>query len=106
MLLVEEIYRLTAKFPTFEMMALTDQMRRASMSIPSNIAEGQYRFSTTQNRQYLRVAYGSCAELDTHIAIAQQLHYLTPEDVQTAAGLLDEVMRMLNSMLKRKLESL
>jgi four helix bundle protein len=102
MLLVEEVHRLTKRFPVYEKTNLIDQMHRSSMSIPANIAEGQYRFSKNQNSQYLRIAYGSCAELDTQIAIAEKLSYVVSADTQRCIELLDEVMRMLNSMLKKQ----
>ena len=102
MLLVEEVYRLTGQFPVREANGITSQMRRAAVSIPSNIAEGQYRFALTQNKQYLRVAYGSSAELDTQILIAQKLGYFGTLDTQICEALLDEVMRMLNVLLQRK----
>jgi four helix bundle protein len=105
MLLVEEIYRLTTTFLGKEKFGIVDQMCRAAVSIPSNIAEGQYRFKTAQNKQYLRVAYGSCAELDTQLSIAINLHYLNSNEAQVCVGLLDEVMRMLNALLLRKINN-
>ncbi|MCG3770806.1 MAG: hypothetical protein JW384_01984 [Nitrosomonadaceae bacterium] len=101
--LVENVYGLTNKFPTYETTNLVDQMRRSSLSIPANIAEGQYRFSKNQNKQFLRIAYGSCAELDTQITIAKKLGYLRTEEAEFAEGIIDEIMRMLNSMIKKKI---
>ena len=106
MALVEQVQRITRLLPSYEKYNLSDQMSRASFSIPSNIAEGQYRFSKNQNRQFLRIAYGSCAELDTQITIAKKLGYIKAEQMKVCEELLDEIMRMLNSMLKHTSRSL
>ena len=77
--LVEHIYRLTQAFPSQEMYGLTSQMRRASVSIPSNIAEGHTREYTKEYLYHISVAQASLAELQTQVEIAQRLHYITPE---------------------------
>ena len=73
---VKDIYILTKKFPKEELYALTSQMRRSAVSIPSNIAEGFRRYHNKEYRQFLYIALGSCAELETQIIIAQELNYI------------------------------
>lgn len=74
--IVEDIYRLTKRFPPNEVYGLTAQMRRSAVSIPANIAEGFARNYNKEYRQFLYMSLGSCAELETHIEIAQRLKYL------------------------------
>ncbi len=74
--LVEEIYRLTARFPSCELYGLTSQMRRASVSIPSNIAEGYARKSQKEYRQFYAISYGSALELETQYIIAKKLKFI------------------------------
>jgi four helix bundle protein len=96
--LVELIYQLTKHFPKEELYALASQIRRAAVSIPSNIAEGQARKSTAEFRNFLSIAQGSRAELETQILIAMRLKYLTPEQAEPGMALLDELSRMLNAL--------
>jgi len=74
--LVEDVYLLTKVFPKEEMFGLTSQMRRCVVSIPSNIAEGFARFHKKEFKNFLSIALGSCAELETQIDIACRLKYL------------------------------
>jgi four helix bundle protein len=97
--LVLEIYQLTSRFPKSEIYGLTSQMRRCSISIPSNIAEGRRRSSRKDYRQFLVIAYGSGAELETQIEIAKKLSYTNDGDHIKSLQLLEEIMRMLNKML-------
>ncbi len=83
--LVVQVYRLTQGFPGHEMYGLVGQMRRAAVSIPSNIAEGHTRESSKEYLQHLSIAQGSLAELETQIEIAGRLAYLTAD--QVAQGL-------------------
>ena len=78
--LVVEIYRVTGSFPKQEIYGLTSQMRRAAVSVPSNIAEGHGLKQTQAYRRYLAVANGSLTELETQLEIAQRLGYLAQED--------------------------
>jgi four helix bundle protein len=78
--LVAEVYRLTRTFPKDEMYGLTSQLRRAAVSIPSNIAEGQGRLSRGEFKQFLGHARGSIFELESQILIARNLDYFAPED--------------------------
>ena len=97
--LVVEIYKLTDRFPKCEIYGLTSQMRRASVSIPSNIAEGRKLSSRKEFIRFLTIAYGSGTELETQIEIAKRLNYLSPDDSLIADQILNEVMRMLNKIL-------
>jgi four helix bundle protein len=73
---VKDTYILTKKFPKEELYALTSQMRRSAVSIPSNIAEGFRRYHNKEYKQFLYIALGSCAELETQIIIAKELNYI------------------------------
>ncbi len=77
---VERIYALTAVFPKAEIYGLTSQMRRAAISIPSNIAEGAARGTTKELLHFLRIADGSLSELDTQIELAKRLGYVSNTD--------------------------
>jgi len=105
MLLVKGIYRLTLSFPSDEKFGLTSQMRRAAVSIPSNIAEGQARRSTGEFIQFVSHAEGSVAELDTQLLIAVDLSYCSSSEAQALFDLLLELRKMLNS-LRRKLQGI
>ena len=99
--LVVEIYAITEKFPQQELYVLTSQMRRAAVSIPSNIAEGRRRGTRKDYRQFLLIAYGSGSELETQIEIAKRLSLGKSADFSQADLHLDEVMRMLNVMVHK-----
>jgi len=98
-LLVTEIYRVTKKFPKDELFGLTSQVRRAAVSIPSNIAEGQGQLSKGDFRRFLGHARGSLLELETQILIAQNLDYLTKDEVSQLSYLISEVGRILNGLI-------
>jgi len=101
-LLVKRTYELTARFPTDEKFGLVSQMRRAAVSIPSNIAEGQARHSTGEFIQSISHAEGSVAELDTQLTVAMELGYSTAQACKDVHVLVEELRKMLNS-LRRKL---
>lgn len=97
--LATKIYGLTNTFPKEELYGLTSQMRRAAVSIPSNIAEGKLRGTRKECRQFMLIAFGSGGELETQLEIAKRLPHtekLLYSDVDT---LLNEIMRMLNKMI-------
>lgn len=96
-LLVEEVYKVTRQLPKEEMFALGDQLRRAVVSVPSNIAEGQNRGSNKEVIQFCGIALGSLAEAETQLIIAQKLYEI---DIETAFGLSREVNRMLIALIK------
>jgi len=97
--LVEEVYILSTKFPKIETYGLTIQMRRAVISIPSNIAEGQKRKNLAEYLQFLRITNGSAAELETQVVIAERLY---PKlDYSKVESLLGEVQKMLNVLIRR-----
>ena len=97
--LVTVIYRITQKFPKHELFSLTSQLRRAAVSIPSNIAEGQGQLSKGDFRRFLGYARGSLCELETQIIISQNLDYLTEEEVINLLDLATEVGRILNGLI-------
>lgn len=97
--LVTNIYKLTDNFPKSEIYGLTSQIRRASVSIPSNIAEGRRRGSKADFKHFLIIAYASGAELETQIEISKRLEYTQKQNYTIIDSLLNEVMRMLNTML-------
>jgi four helix bundle protein len=97
--LVVEIYNLTETFPKSELYGLVSQMRRAVVSIPSNIAEGRRGGSKKEFRQFVVVAFGSGAELETQIEISKRLAFGELSNFSKAEALLSEVMRMLNRLV-------
>jgi four helix bundle protein len=99
--LVEEIYRLTRTFPTQEAYGLTLQIRKAAVSVPSNIAEGFARSSPKEYKQFLYVALGSCAELTTQIMIAGRLGYLKNGQAHGLLKEIDEISKMTMSLIKK-----
>ncbi len=97
--LVTEIYRVTQKFPKEEIFGLISQLRRAAVSVPSNIAEGQGRLTEKEFRQFLGNARGSLSELETQIIIAKNLGYLDNPDFDNLSTIISEVGRVLNGLI-------
>lgn len=93
------VYKLTDGFPKDELYGLVSQIRRAVVSIPSNIAEGRRRGSVKDFRKFLLIAYGSGAELETQILIAKKLGYGKESEYIVVDKLLDEIMKMLNKLI-------
>ena len=102
--LVKEVYRLTESFPSHEMYGLTSQMRRAAVSVPSNIAEGAARKGDVEFLQFLSISRGSLSELETQVIIASELGYISDKTVimlqiEKVFGLIGGLM---NSVRSRK----
>ncbi|MEQ9310844.1 MAG: four helix bundle protein [Balneolaceae bacterium] len=98
--LVSEIYKLSDTFPTSENFGLTSQLRRASVSIPSNISEGSARSSDAERKRFIQIARSSLVELDTQIEIALNLNYLKESDIEHLSSLSNQVFAMLSKMMK------
>ncbi|MEX2144831.1 MAG: four helix bundle protein [Candidatus Spechtbacterales bacterium] len=96
-------YKATAGFPKDELYGLTSQIRRSAVSIPSNIAEGFRRGTRKEKLQFLRIAFGSGAELETQFDIAKDLNYINQQEYNKISNLLDEVMRMLNRIINKSI---
>jgi four helix bundle protein len=106
--LVELVYSETKKFPREEVYALTSQLRRAAVSVPSNIAEGQGRTSSREFLNFLSMAYGSLREIETQIIIAERLGYMSEGKARSILELSGEVGRLINglsSSLKRRTDA-
>ena len=97
--LVKSVYELTTNFPKEEIYGLTSQIKRSAVSIPSNIAEGKRRGTRKDYRQFLIVAYGSGAELETQIEIAKMLPFGKNLNYDTIDKIIEEVMKMLNKLI-------
>ena len=98
---VLDIYAATAKFPAMERFGLTAQLRRAAISVPSNIAEGTGRRGDGEFRRFLTFALGSAHELEYQLLVARDLGFLADADYQRLAGKVFEVGRMLNGLIAR-----
>lgn len=101
--LVEECYWTTRKYPKDEIFGITAQIRRAAVSIPANIAEGQGRDHTKEFLNFLSMARGSLMELETHLLISGRVDLLTQEKLDPLLALTDRISRMLAG-LKKALE--
>jgi len=98
--LVKSIYEITQSFPSNEQFGLVSQMRRAAVSIPSNIAEGCGRNSDKELIHFLYIALGSASELETQIIISQELSLLQPEKSEQMQSLIFEIIKMTSSLIK------
>jgi four helix bundle protein len=100
--LAKAVYKLTEKFPRHEIYALADQIRRAVVSVPSNIAEGQARKAPGDFRRFLHIALGSLAEVDTQLVLAHEFGYLSKEDIvvldEQIQGLRRKLYALINSL--------
>src|SRR5258708_30402354 len=99
MRLVTGIYEATRPFPRDELYGLTNQLRRAAVSVPSNIAEGQARFSRKEFHHFLSVARGSLVEIETQLLIARNLKYLRPAKADILLAAAEELGRILNGLI-------
>lgn len=100
MTLAKQLYEATGGFPDHERYGLVSQMRRAAVSVPSNIAEGQGRLTAGEFRQFLGHARGSLYELETQAQLSADLQYLSGSQLQMIYSLTGEVSRLLNGLLK------
>jgi four helix bundle protein len=108
MVLVRRVYELSEGFPRHELYGLTSQIRRAAVSVPSNIAEGQGRDSTREFIHHLSMAYGSLMEVETQIQIAVDLGYVEKTTVREFLNQSAEAGRIVNGLMKalrRKLDT-
>ena len=94
------VYKLTGKFPSDERFALTSQLRRCSVSVPSNIAEGEGRFSKADFKRFLSIAHGSLREAETQLMVASRLKYIDQESLHSALELASEVGRLIRGLAK------
>ena len=102
--LVLEVYRTTQTFPSVERYGLTSQLRRAVLSVPTNIAEGAKRLSARDYAHFLNIAEGSLAEAEYLLQVSRDLGYIQPEDAGSQLAEVAEVLRMLNGLRKSVLE--
>ena len=98
--LVTEIYQVTSTFPNEERFGLTSQIRRAAVSVPSNIAEGHGRKATGAYLNHLSIAYGSLMELETQIQIALRLNFISTEAASDLIEKITQIAKMLNGLKK------
>ena len=96
-----EIYLITKKFPSDEKFGLVSQLRRASVSIPSNIAEGSKRGTRKDYRSFAVIAYGSGAEIETQLLFCKDLGYINENEYIALNNKLTEIMKMLNAMINK-----
>jgi four helix bundle protein len=99
--LVETVYRLTAIFPSAEQWGLVSQMRRATISVPSNIAEGYGRQATGEYRHHLSIARGSLLEMETQVLLSKRLGYVQAADSDTVLKEIEEISRMLATLVSK-----
>ena len=97
--MVEEIYKISSLLPKEETFSLISQIRRAAVSVPSNIAEGNSRNSTKEYINFLGIARGSNSEVYTQLLICKKLGYLSEEQIKKAIALSEEIGKMLNAMI-------
>ena len=98
--LVEGVYQVTKSWPREEIYGLTNQVRRAAVSIPANIAEGQGRRNPREFARFLNIATGSLHEVETHLLIAERLHYLDDRALAPLLHLASETGRIINGLLR------
>lgn len=99
--LVDLIYDCTAAFPQSQKFSLADQMQRAAISIPSNIAEGSRRTTAPGQLQFFSIAFGSGSELETQLVIAARRSFADKALIEQSQQLLDEILRMLCKLIQR-----
>ena len=100
--LVKEVYKITDQLPKEERFGLVSQLRRAAVSIPSNISEGEARRTSKEKRRFYEIACASAVEIDAQIEIALELNFLNLQDVQNLSSLLNECFAMLSKLKKTR----
>jgi four helix bundle protein len=98
--LVKFIYKLTKKYPKEEIYSLTSQVRRAAVSIPSNIAEGAGHFSDKEFSRFLEIAYASSCELDTQVILSFDLNFINEVELSESNNRIDELQKMISGLIK------
>ncbi|MCR5782231.1 MAG: four helix bundle protein [Clostridia bacterium] len=101
MTLTEEIYRIVKFLPKEELFGLSDQMRRAAVSIPSNIAEGHGRDTNGDFRRFLLIARGFLMELETQLEVCRRLHYIPEKELEASCSLCSEIEKILWTMINK-----
>ncbi len=99
--IVKEVYSLTVQFPSDEKYGLISQIRRSAVLIPTNIAEGFKRFHNKEFRQFLYIALGSTAELETLLIIANELNYMTNDTLNRLNEKLKYLNKMINTLIQK-----
>ncbi len=99
--ITKEIYNVTKNFPKEELFVLTSQMRRCSVSIPSNIAEGKGRHSDKELIRFLRISKGSCNELETQILLAKEIGYISEDISKKLENNCQEILKMISVLIKK-----
>ena len=99
--LAMEIYRISGTFPRMDGLALTSQLRRAALSIPTNIAEGAGSETPTRFRHFLQIAMGSASETKYHLLVARDLQLISPEKFEELSERISEIRRMLTGLMKQ-----
>ena len=94
------VYSLIRRIPSYEQHAICEQIRRAAVSIPSNIAEGQGRMSLKERIHFLEISYGSLTEVTCQLDISESLGYITPDELATAENMSVEVGRIMSGLRK------
>ena len=102
--LVVDVYRFCRTFPLNERNILCNQIQRAVISVPSNIAEGMGRMSNRERIHFIEIAYGSLMEVETQIDIACDLHYVSPDSISEILELIDREARLLSGLRSRRLK--
>lgn len=101
--LVKQIYELLKKFPKEEMYALCDQLRRAVISVPSNLAEGSGRYSVKEQLHFIEISYGSLLEVECQLDIAHDIKYISDDEYSSAENQIGKVASLLSGLRSKRL---
>ena len=100
--IVERMYQITNTFPVHEKFGLSSQMRRAAVSLPSNISEGYHRKTSADFLNFLHISYGSAAELETQLIISLRLNYISKKTYEELHPMLNRFLRLMNGFIQSK----